>query len=98
MSPLFLTIDGMLSGTGIRDAANGGYLEPGELGISEALQHRIGLWLSSYEDAHFHEYKDSERNITLDQEGIAISKMIRDELPNADVTYFSNASMRKIEF
>lgn len=30
----YLTVDGYFDGTGIRDAANGGYLEHDEVGIS----------------------------------------------------------------
>lgn len=33
----YLTVDGYFDGTGIRDAANGGYLEHDEVGISPDL-------------------------------------------------------------
>ena len=45
----YLTIDGMLSGTGIRDSVNGGYLDATDLGISFALTEKLGHWLSRYE-------------------------------------------------
>ena len=97
MTELSLLIDGMLSGTGIRDAANGGYLEPHEVGLSEPLGHRISIWLSAYEDAHFHQYEDQAKNEALDREGLEIMQVVRAELPKAKVGYFSNANMHEIK-
>lgn len=98
MNHLVLLVDGMLSGTGVRDAANGGYLEPSEIGLSETLQSRIVTWLACYEDAHFHQFGDPATNEALDKEGVEIVKKIRAELPSATVGYFSNADMREINF
>jgi hypothetical protein len=98
MSELSLLVDGMLSGTGIRDAANGGYLEPHEIGLSDVLARRISMWLSAYEDAHFHQYNDQAKNEALDREGIEIAQAVRAELPTDKVGYFSNANMREIKF
>ena len=39
----YLTVDGYFDGTGIRDAANGGYLEHDEVGISPDLSKRIDV-------------------------------------------------------
>ncbi len=36
-----LIVDGMLLGTGIRDAVAGGYLDPSEIGISNDLANRL---------------------------------------------------------
>ena len=44
----YLTVDGYFDGTGIRDAANGGYLEHDEVGISPDLSKRIDVWLEQY--------------------------------------------------
>lgn len=87
----------MLSGTGLRDRANGGYLRPSEIGISHALKSRIEAWLSDYEDAHHRQFGDPNRNERLDREGMAIAQLVRLELPNAKVGYFSNANMREID-
>ena len=89
-------VDGMLSGTGIRDGVNGGYLELHEIGISDVLQRRIDTWLSRYEDAHYHQYKNKNETALLDQQGIELAKMIKTELPTAAVKYFSNADMKEI--
>lgn len=93
MTELSILIDGMLSGTGIRDAKNGGYLETNELGLSDELAHRISAWLSDYEDAHFYQYEDKANNEILDLEGLNIARAVRAELPSARVGYFSNANM-----
>ncbi|MBO9714817.1 hypothetical protein [Sphingomonas sp.] len=97
MTELSLVIDGMLSGTGIRDAANGGYLEPQDVGLSEALVRKIGAWQSAYEDAHFHQYEDEARNEALDREGLEIVRAVRAELPKAEVGYFSSATLSEIK-
>jgi hypothetical protein len=48
----YLTIDGMLSGTGIRDSLAGGYLDLEEVGLSLELVQRIQKWVIEYETAH----------------------------------------------
>ena len=96
MNERSLIVDGMLSGTGIRDAKAGGYVDPNELGLSPNLANRIAEWLLEYENAHYYQFVDKAENQQLDQEGIAIAKHIREELPDAQVEYFSNVEMRKI--
>jgi hypothetical protein len=96
MNQLSILVDGMLSGTGIRDAVNGGYLDPNGIGLSQNMQIMLAKWLSSYEDAHFHQYGDIAQNADLDRQGIDIAKAIGAELPSARVGYFSNAAMREI--
>ena len=39
-----LIVDGMLSGTGIRDGDEGGYLEPSKIDLSENLCKKISAW------------------------------------------------------
>jgi hypothetical protein len=96
MTRRHLIIDGMLSGTGIRDAIAGGYVDPNELGLSANLIKRIGKWLLGYENAHYYEFADEAENERLDQEGIEIAKHVREELPNTQLDYFSDAEMRRI--
>jgi hypothetical protein len=91
-----LIVDGMLSGTGIRDAIAGGYVEPDELGLSANLSKRILKWLLGYENAHYYQFSDKAENERLDQEGVEIARHVRDELPGIQVDYFSNAEMRKV--
>jgi hypothetical protein len=91
---LYLTVDGMMSGTGIRDSVEGGYLKPSDLGVSGGLAERISTWLQQYEEAHYDQYRDQKKNAALDEEGIRISEELRKELPEAKVQYYSNALMR----
>lgn len=96
MTERILIVDGMLSGTGIRDAKAGGYVDPNELGLSANLIKRITKWLLEYENAHYYKFLDEAENQRLDQEGIAIAKRTGEELSGAQIEYFSNAEMRKI--
>ena len=91
-----LIVDGMLSGTGIRDADAGGYVDPNEVGLSAHLVKRIAKWVFEHENAQYYNFADKAENERLDQEGVAIARLIRGELPRTQVDYFSNAEMRKI--
>ena len=93
-----LIIDGMLSGTGLRDGKAGGYLDLQNLGLSADLTKRIANWLLAYESAHYGQFADKAENDRLDQEGIAIAMSVREERPGVRVEYFSNAQMRKLSF
>ncbi len=97
MSSLSLIVDGMLSGTGIRDAIAGGYLEPDEIGVSDPLRAQISKWLERYEDAHFHQYDDQTVNEALDKEGVEIARKLSGELKLASVRYFSNAKLEEVK-
>ena len=83
----------MLSGTGIRDADAGG---PNEVGLSAHLVKRIAKWVFEHENAQYYNFADKAENERLDQEGVAITRLIRGELPRTQVDYFPNAEMRKI--
>lgn len=96
MSKHVLVVDGMLSGTGVRDGINGGYLELQGIGISDSLRRRINAWLSRYENAHYHQYENMNEASLLDQDGVEIARMLRTELPTATVKYFSSAIMKEI--
>ncbi len=93
----YLTVDGMLSGTGIRDSVAGGYLELNELGLQDELKCRIREWLLKYEDAHFRQFENEEENSTLDREGVAIAKAVGQQVAETKIEYFSSANMCKIE-
>ena|SRR5438552_18082771 len=94
----YLTIDGMLSGTGVRDSLAGGYLDPQEVGLSPELVRRIEKWVVEYETAHYRQFNDETENQRLEQEGIEITRQVRDQLPGRKIEYFSNARMQKITF
>lgn len=92
----YLTVDGMLSGTGIRDSVAGGYISPRELGISVDLIDQIEQWLLRYEQAHYCQFNDKEESERLDREGLEICKRLQDQLPQSKIEYFSDAEMRKM--
>jgi hypothetical protein len=98
MSQLSLIVDGMLSGTGIRDANEGGYVEPNDIGISVSLCAEITDWLERYENAHFHQYEDAAVNQQLDKEGIEIARKLRVEMPRAKIGYYSSAELQELNF
>jgi hypothetical protein len=94
----YLTVDGMLSGTGIRDPLIGKYLDPTEVGFSPDLVRKIEKWVIDYETAHYRQFNDEAENQRLDQEGIEIARQAQSQLPEMKIEYFSNAQMKKIGF
>ncbi len=88
-------IDGMLSGTGVRDAINGGYREPREIGLSEALAGEIANWQQRYEEAHFDGFPDN-LVAELDRQGLAITMQARTELADIEIGYFSNGQLKRL--
>ena len=93
----YLIVDGMMSGTGIRDEVEGGYLSPESLGLSGQLVQRISRWLRAYEDAHYEQYSDKSNVAELDAEGQQIQAQMQEELPDAKVRYYSDAEARVLE-
>ena len=85
----------MFSGTGIRDTVDSGYLEPNELGLSEGLQDKIATWLKRYEEAHFAQYADKNEIEELDKEGIQICNLLKVEMPDTKIEYYSNGTMQR---
>jgi hypothetical protein len=91
MNARYIIVDGMLSGTGIRDLYEGGYIPLQSLGLSADLILSIQNWLARYEAAHYDEFSDSQEVKSLDEMGISLSKLIKNELPDAKVEYYSHA-------
>ena len=89
-------IDGMLSGTGIRDAGEGGYVSPEELNISVDVRLRLQNWLAEYELDHYYGHSDEAKTAELDREGIKIALVIQNELPDDIIGYYSDAKLRSM--
>lgn len=89
-------LDGMLSGTGIRDAVNGGYVAPVDLRLSKALRTKVADWQRQYEDAHFRGF-DEAAVTALDVKGQELVALLRAEKPELRIGYYSNGLMRRIE-
>jgi len=92
----YLVVDGMLSGTGVRDAIEGGYLDLCGLGISSDIAKEVSRWQARYEHAHFVQFADVVEVAFLDAQGLSICERLMDELPDAKIGYFSAAEMRTI--
>lgn len=90
-----LLIDGMLSGTGVRDATRGGYVEPVTVGLSPSLAVEIKAWQRGYEEAHFAGFP-VDAVAALDGEGLALTSRAQAELGNKTIGYFSNGRMERL--
>ena len=91
----YLIVDGMLPGTGIRDSVEGVYLAPEALGLLFELRSKLSNWLSRYEDEHYAQYEDRTVVADLDSEGMEICKLLKLEMPDIKVEYFSTAEMKR---
>ncbi len=91
----YLIVDGMISGTGLRDAVDGGYLELTELCISKELRRKLSNWHYRYQKAHYTKFEDKAMVANLDAEGIEITKLLCDEVSGVKIAYFSAAEMKK---
>ena len=96
MKPRYLTVDGMLSGTGIRDSVAGGYIEPLKLGLPKSFVERVEQWLRRYENAHYTGFEDKTDCTVLDREGISISVELQEKLPQSKVEYYSHFLAAKL--
>lgn len=92
-----LLIDGMLSGTGIRDRNEGGYVDPEALGLSSPLVADLRIWLARYEDAHYAGFDDMEVVSVLDQQGVALADRVSGERTSDEVGYYSNALLKQLD-
>jgi hypothetical protein len=86
-------IDGMLSGTGIRDARNGGYVDASSIGLSDDFSRDLAAWQQRYEEAHFAGFPRDDVKV-LDREGAILAHRAADELPEITFGYFSDGQMK----
>lgn len=89
----YLVIDASLSGTGIRDKYDGGYLTPEDLGLNPTTIQQLNTWLSKYENEHYNGFVDNKIIDELDKEGKEIALIIKKELSEVKLEYFSDARM-----
>lgn len=89
----YLVVDASLSGTGIRDKYEGGYLAPEDLGLSPVAIERLNEWLIKYENEHYKGFANDNVIQELDREGKEIASMIKRELAEVKLEYFSDARM-----
>ena len=89
----YLVVDASLSGTGIRDKYEGGYLTSKELKLSSDITNRLNDWLLKYESEHYKGFPNGDIVNKLDQEGKEIALIIKTELSKVKLEYFSDARM-----
>jgi len=92
----YLVVDAELSGTGIRDKYNEPYfyLNPQDLGLSNETISKLNEWLLKYQEEHYKGFKESNVIDQLDEEGRNIALIIKNELIDVKMEYYSDASMR----
>ena len=90
----YLVVDGMVSGTGIRDQYKSDYVEPNLLEISNGLIEKLKSWHERYKQEFYNNYSDEIKVQQLDNEGVEISEAISNELENCKVGYFSDADLK----
>jgi hypothetical protein len=91
----YLVIDAALHGTGIRDYFAGGYIEPESLKLSSGLIKRLNDWSLLYEDEHYNGFSNKKLIDDLDCEGKNIAYVIKEELSDVKIDYFSAVKMLK---
>ena len=91
----YLVIDAYVSGTGIRDKYEGGYIFPKDLGLNNDIVNQINVWLSKYENEHFNGFVNGDIITELDKEGKEIAEKIKDKLVDIKIEYFSAAKMTR---
>lgn len=89
----YIVIDAALSGTGIRDKYEGGYIAAEDLDLSLLIKQRLNEWLSKYENEHYNGFTNDTIIDELDQEGKEIALMIKNELLEVKIEYFSDARL-----
>ena len=94
----YLTVDGELGGTGLRDSLEGKELSPSDIGCSNALSRKFENWLRRYELEHYNEFRNVKTLEKLDQEGISICKSLMADLPAIKVTYYSHGLAKALWF
>ena len=91
----YLTVDASLSGTGIRNQYEGGYITPESLGLNPEVIQLLKDWLLRYENEHYNGYENEEIVKKLDKEGKQIARIIKNDLLEVKIEYFSDARMTK---
>lgn len=90
----YLVIDAALSGTGIRDKYEGGYINPEDLGLGMEIKQKLNDWLADYEMEHYNDFTNDKLVDDLDQRGKEIALMVKQELSEVKIEYFSDARMK----
>ena len=85
----------MLSGTGVRDAISGAYVEPQAIGLSAPLIADLLAWRRRYEEAHFADLPE-DIVAALDEEGLVLACHAGAELRVKSVGYYSHGRAKRL--
>lgn len=91
----YLIVDASLNGTGIRNCYEGGYIPLEDLGLKSETIKLLNKWLLKYKNEHYKGFEDDCLIDELDKEGKKIALIIRNELSEVKIEYFSDARMVK---
>jgi hypothetical protein len=89
----YLVIDAALHGSGIREYYLGGYVDIDSLRLDDNLKRRINIWLLKYENEHYYSFQNHDIVNILDDEGIEIARIVKNQLSDVKIDYFSAAKL-----
>jgi hypothetical protein len=87
----YLKVDGYIGESGIKNVYGGGFVTIDSLIDDNAYIQRFKLWLNQYEIEHYNSFANIDKVEQLDVEGIALTKILREKLPNDKISYYSHA-------
>jgi hypothetical protein len=90
-----LIVDGMLNGTGIREAGCE-YIPLNILDLSPNFQSKIKNWLLQYETEFYHGYPDNDKIELLDKQGLEITHELEKIFPEDKIEYYSDALLMSL--
>lgn len=91
----YLVVDAALHGTGVRDYYAGGYVGLDSLELNDELIKEINEWLLKYENEHYNSFKNTVLIEQLDKEGKEIASILKNQLDEVKVDYYSAAKLTK---
>lgn len=89
----YLIVDAYIHGTGIRDKYAGGYIDPASLNVSSNFKIKLTEWLKKYEKEFYNQYSNSKKIKELDAEGEILAFLLKKELLDVKIEYYSDATM-----
>lgn len=89
-----LIVDGMFSGTGVRDAVDGGFVDLSDLGISVQLANDLASWVLRFEAAHYRQFRNSLEVVDLELTGTELARRLKSELADTKIQYCSCVTLK----
>lgn len=92
----YLIIDAALHGSGIRDYYSGGYVDINTLELDDDIKRRINIWLLKYENEHYDSFRNFDNVKMLDDEGVDIARIVKNQLSDVTIDYYSAANLKRM--